>query len=999
MKISLKSIYLIILIQFFVYISSFAQAPLQVSGIVSNANGQPLSGVSIEVKGSQNGNKTGITTSESGKYIMNNVSGAATLTFSFVGYQTQDIPVNNKSQIDVVLQSRVESLDQVVVVGYGTQSKRKITGAISQVDLSKTKNLPNTNVSQALSGVAGVQFTGTGRPGQGGNILIRGQNSLSANNNPLIVVDGIIFNGDLSDINPQDIESMDILKDASAASIYGSRAANGVILITSKKGTTEKPAIRFNLFSGISDFASEVKLLSPERYIQRRLDWRKQSGLEADPNKIASYFSPTEAENYQNGISHNAWNEISQRGNINSIDMSISGKSNNTNYYLSASLNDDHGLIYNDNQKRSTFRTNISSKLSEWLRVGMDASFVHRDLSGLNASVFNAYRTSPYGTYYYPDGSPTRYPVADEQAVENPMWKAILTTNSEIYDNLFSNFFAEINLPVKGLSYRINYSPNLRWAHNYNFMRQDPRIAANVTNANKFNQANFDWVLENIIHYKRSIGQNHDFDFTFLYERDHSQLESTTANADLLSIDALGYNNLGLGGVITNSSFGQASEGVSYMGRMNYQFKNRYLLTLTMRRDGSSVFSRNHKYATFPSGAIGWIVSDEPFMQNSKFINNLKLRLSYGSVGNQAIAPYQSLSLSATTRYVFGDGGASSLGVITSTLGNEDLEWETSYMTNLAVDFTLFDRKINGTVGVYNSTTKNLLVRRSIPVMNGYNNILTNVGETNNKGLELTLNSINIQSKKIQWNSAFSFTYNQNKIIHLFGTDLDNDGKEDNSVSNSWFIGQPINSYFDYEFDGIYQEGDGGIPAGSKAGFVRVKDLNGDKKIDSKDRTIIGSGVNPKYQFSVGNTISYGNLSLSVSLNSMLGWIAPFNLINPLVPGRSINQIDAGWWTPENKSNTRASLIYSNPLGTNWYLSRNFLRIRDVSISYDFEKPYLDKVKLSSLRAFISVKNLYTFTKWLGSDPESGGSYTDAQGSNQLFPMPRTFAVGFNVAF
>ena len=435
------------------------------------------------------------------------------------------------------------------------------------------------------------------------------------------------------------------------------------------------------------------------------------------------------------------------------------------------------------------------------------------------------------------------------------------------------------------------------------------------------------------------------------------------------------------------------------MGRMNYQFKSKYLLTLTIRRDGSSVFSVNNKYATFPSGAVAWIVSDEPFLEKSQVINSLKLRLSYGSVGNQAIAPYQSLSLSETQRYVFGNGGSSSLGVVTSTLGNDNLKWETSYIGNLAIDFSLFERRISGTIETYNSNTKNLLVRRTIPVMNGFNSILTNVGETNNRGLEITLNTVNIQTNRFQWKSTLSFSHNKNKIIHLFETDLNHDGKEDNSVANSWFIGQPINSYYDYVFNGIYQEGDTDIPPGSQPGFVRVKDLNGDKVIDSKDRTVVGSGVNPKYQIGLSNTFSYGHLSLSIYVNSMEGWIAPFNLINPLVPGRSINQLDAGWWTPENKSNMRPSLTYSNPLGTSWYVSRDFIRIRDLSLAYEFDKNILNKIRLTDLRLFASVKNLYTFTKWLGSDPESGGEYSDQQGNDQLFPMPRTFALGLNVSF
>jgi TonB-linked SusC/RagA family outer membrane protein len=994
MKRNLRKTFFFILLLFLVCPTSFAQIPLQVSGIVSNANG-PLSSVSVIVKGTQNG----AITDANGKYSLSNVPGSGVLIFSSIGFENQEIFVNNRAQINVQLKANIDSLDQVVVVGYGTQSKRKITGSIAQVDMSKTKNLPNTNVSQALSGVAGVQFTANGRPGQDGSILIRGQNSLSADNNPLIVVDGIIFNGSLTDINPQDIQSMDVLKDASAASIYGSRAANGVILITSKKGTTEKPAIRLNVFSGISDFASEVKLLSPERYIQRRLDWRKESGLEVDPNKIPSYFSATEAENYKKGISHNVWDLISQQGKINSVDLSLSAKSKFTNYYLSASLTDDHGLIYNDNQKRTTIRSNLNSKVADWLNMGFDATYAHRDLSGVNASIRDAYRSSPYGTFYYTNGDPTQYPVPDEQAASNPMRDAMLTKNNETYDNLFSNFFAEISFPIKGLSYRLNYSPNVRWHHNYNYMRQDPHVNVNNTSASKFNQQNFDWVLENILHYKTTLGQDHNFDFTLLYSRDHSEFESTTANADLLSIDALGYNNLGLGSILTNSSLAQSSEGISYMGRMNYQFKSKYLLTLTIRRDGSSVFSVNNKYATFPSGAVAWIVSDEPFLEKSQVINSLKLRLSYGSVGNQAIAPYQSLSLSETQRYVFGNGGSSSLGVVTSTLGNDNLKWETSYIGNLAIDFSLFERRISGTIETYNSNTKNLLVRRTIPVMNGFNSILTNVGETNNRGLEITLNTVNIQTNRFQWKSTLSFSHNKNKIIHLFETDLNHDGKEDNSVANGWFIGQPINSYYDYVFNGIYQEGDTDIPPGSQPGFVRVKDLNGDKVIDSKDRTVVGSGVNPKYQIGLSNTFSYGHLSLSIYVNSMEGWIAPFNLINPLVPGRSINQLDAGWWTPENKSNMRPSLTYSNPLGTSWYVSRDFIRIRDLSLAYEFDKNILNKIRLTDLRLFASVKNLYTFTKWLGSDPESGGEYSDQQGNDQLFPMPRTFALGLNASF
>ena len=899
------------------------------SGTITDDKGQPLPGANVVEKGTTNG----VTADFDGNFSITLTTESPILVISYVGFSKQELVVLDQTNVVITLKEDAAGLEEVVVVGYGTQSKRNVTGAISSVDVTQNETLPNVNIAQSLSGVAGVQFTSTPRPGQDGNLLIRGQNSLSGENNPLIVLDGIIFNGSLTDINPQDIQTLDILKDASSAAIYGSRAANGVILITSKKGTTLKPQIRVNTFYGLSDPAYDVKLLSGERYLERRLDWRRENGLEADPTNITNYIDATEAENFLNGVSQNPLDVISQQGSIRSLDLSVSGRSEYTSYYLSASLSEDKGLIFNDNQKRNTFRANITNQITDWLKIGMDATFSHRDLSGVSASVSDAYRNSPYGTWFYPDGEPTLDPVPSEQASGNPLYNALLTKNEEINDNLFSNFFAELDLPfINGLSYRINYSPNFRWGHNYNYVRQDQYLNFNNTSASKFNQKNFDWVLENIVNYKKNFGENHNFDFTLLYSRTHTELESTTANADMLNIDALGYNDLGLGSILTNSSFALSTEGISYMGRMNYQFMRKYLLTLTVRRDGSSVFSRNNKYATFPSAAFAWIVSDEKFMENTDFVDNMKFRLSYGAVGNQAIAPYQSLSLSETERYVFGNGGPSSIGVVTSTLGNDDLKWETTYSANAAIDFSLFKGRIGGTIEGYSANTQDLLVRRNIPVMNGYSNVLTNIGKVNNKGLEISLNTKNVETDKFQWNTGIAFSYNKNSIKELFGSDLDGDGKEDDNIANSWFIGKPINSFYDYFFDGIYQEGDTDIPAGSRPGFVRVRDLNNDGVINAQDRTVVGSGGSPKYQLGFRNDFNYGNFSLSIFLNSMHGWEAPFDLINPLVPGRAFGQLDAGWWTPENQSNTRPSLTYTNPLGTTYYMSRDFLRIRDVSL-------------------------------------------------------------------
>ncbi|MBC8035532.1 MAG: SusC/RagA family TonB-linked outer membrane protein, partial [Chitinophagaceae bacterium] len=862
-------------------------------------------------------------------------------------------------------------------------------------------NLPNTNLAQALRGrVAGVQFTDTGRPGQGGTIRVRGTRSLTGGNNPLYIVDGIQFNGSLAEINPNDIESMEILKDASAAAIYGSRAANGVILITSRKGKSDKPTIRVNTYYGISGRSFKMKLLSSERYLQALLDYRKLAGLPSDPTQIDKYLQPSEAENYRNGRTIDALDAITQDASISSYDLSVSGRSTNTSYYLSGSLANEKGLIFDDNAKRISLRANIETKIASWLSVGMSSTYVKRDLSGREADIFNAYLTSPYGSLFLNDGAPTRYPVPEETLAVNPLRLSILTNNEEIYHNLFTNFYGIVNIPgISGLNYRVNFSPNYRWQHNYNFTRQDRNVNFNNTAASKFNQENYDWVLENILTYKKRINSNNAFDVTLLYGENHTSFENTLASGAPLSNATLGWNALNLGEIQTITSSAQETDGISSMVRLNYEWMSKYLFTFTMRRDGSSVFAENNKYATFPSAAVAWVLSDETFLKKSAVINSLKLRASYGSVGNQAIAPYQSLSLSGTNQYVYGDAGTTSTGVFPTSIANPNLKWETTTSANLALDFELFDSRISGSAEVYKAETENLIVRRSLPVMTGYNSILTNLGATENTGLEVSLNTVNVRSRNWEWNSSFIFTTSKSKITRLYGSDVNGDGKEDDDLSNRWFIGQPISVAYDYVQDGIYQEGDQ-FPTGYKAGFVRLKDINDDKAINASDRQVIGQ-LDPKYVWSVNNNVRYRNFSLSVFVNAMMGWINSFNQLDFTgsslggnYPGRAVNMLDAGWWTAENKSTTRPSLVYTNPLLHGYYISRDFVRIQDVSLSYEFPAKVLERIKLKSLRLYISGKNLYTFTDWIGPDPESGYN-----SQPNYFPTARSVTAGLNVSF
>ncbi|WP_240699417.1 TonB-dependent receptor [Spirosoma sordidisoli] len=964
------------------------------TGAVIDEKGEGLPGVSVVLKGSQRGTTTDV----AGSYRLSIPDDAteAVLVFSFVGFLSQEVAVGNQSAVNVTLKPDTRALDEVVVVGYGTQSRRNVTGSVAKVDMKQVENLPNTNVTQALRGrVAGVQFTDNGRPGQGGSILVRGTRSITANNDPLIILDGVFYNGNLADINPNDIETMEILKDASSAAIYGSRAANGVILITSKKGTTEKPTIRFNAYAGLSDWSHRIKLLSPERYIEKTLDVRRQSGQTADPAQVASYLQNTEAENFRNGVTIDPWDEISQQGSIQSYDISVSGRTGRTSYFISTAQVYEKGLIFNDNANRTSFRINLENNITDWLRVGVTSQYARRDLSGKESDTGQGYTLSPFGKLYFDEAKtdPVPYPV-DDQIQRSPIFYPMLDKDQEIKHNLFANFYATVDVPfVKGLTYRVNYSPNYRWEHRYTSSPIYRRNGLNnLGSASKYNREDFDWVLENIVTYSRQLAPDHDLDLTLLYGRNQRYWESTNANGSNFFTDVLSWNNLNLAQVQQAFSNAQQVDGVSSMARLNYRFRNRYLLTLTARRDGSSVFGASHKYGTFPSAALAWIASDEPFMQKLPVFNLLKLRLSVGSVGNQAIAPYGSLSTAGTTQYVYGDGGATVNAVYTATMANQDLRWETTVSSNAAVDFELMKGRIGGTLEYYHMNTRDLLLNRALPSPTGFAQVLTNLGATRNTGFEFTLNTSNVRSGKFEWSTNLNFSTNRNRITHLYGSDLNNDGREDDDLGNRWFIGQPININYDYVFDGVYQVGDE-LPPGYKPGFLRFKDLNQDGKLDASDRTII-SQREPKYRWGVNNTLRYGNLSLSVFLNAMQGWQQSFYLLDPVnnYPNRPVNMLDAGWWTAENKSTTRPSLVYTNPLGYGYYTSRDFVRIQDVSLAYDFPKPLLSRLKVNSLRAYVSGKNLHTFTNYVGQDPESGYNWAG-------YPTARSFTAGINLSF
>lgn len=965
-----------------------AQNKIKLTGKVIDKVGTIIIGANIIEKGNPS---NGTITDIEGNYSLS-IPSNATIKVSYVGYVEQEISVGKRSSITITLMEDTKTLDEVMVVGYGKQSKRYVTGAIAKVDLSTIGESANTNINQALRGkVAGVQFIDNTRPGQNGDILVRGARSLTASNYPLIVVDGIIFNGNFLDINPNDVQEMNVLKDASATAIYGSKAANGVILITTKRGTDEKPVIRINVSGGLQNWSFTPAILTPEKYLQKTLDYRSQNGQESIPENIASYLSSPEAENYRNNNTIDPYDLLSQQGSVKMLDASISGKTSNTNYYLSGLWSREKGIVLNDNADRIAIRFNFESKINDWLRTGFTSQFSLRDLSGVRVDFAGIHRLSPYAQIYLDTDKKDLklYPV-DDSIFPNPLFNAKHNSNENINYNLFANFFAVIDVPfIKGLTYRFNYSPNLRWGHEYNMSPIYKEQGLNNTGTvSKYNKEQCEWVMENIVDYGKTFG-NHHVDVTLLYGASAFKGEDVTASGSNLYTDVNGWNNMGIAVQQRIASYAQAYSSVSMMARLNYRFMERYMLTLTSRRDGYSGFGVNHKYGDFPSAAFSWIASEESFLKNVSLINQLKLRLSYGSVGNQAIAPYQSLDRTANVYYVFGDGGSTSTGVYPSQMPNNDLRWETTTTTNLAVDFEVLNHRLGGTVELYNLRTYNLLMDQSLPSMTGFPKVLANIGETNNKGIEVSLNSVNVTSGKFEWSTDLVFSANKNKIVHLTGVDADGDGEEDDNIANKWFIGEPVGVVYDYVFDGIYQEGDTDIPAGWKPGFVRVKSFNENGQVTPSDRRVLGQ-TTPKYRWGLTNKFTYSNWSLSVFVNSMQGWIGGFEII-PYYPGRPLNMFDVGYWTSENKSNTRPSLVYNNPLGQGFYLSRDFIRIQDVSLSYTFKSEQLKSLKIRDLRAYLSIKNLYTVTNWLGYDPENGSGAG-------AYPTPRTFMAGFSIS-
>lgn len=991
-----------------------------VTGTVTDASsGIAMPGVNVIVRGTV----TGALTDLNGKYSLPVTEQTAVLGFSFIGYDPQDVPVAGRSVIDVALVPSTTSLDEVIVIGYGTQKKSDLTGSVARVSLEEKATLANLNLSQALSGAtAGVNVQGTGLAGSDPRLSIRGQTSLSASDAPLIVLDGIIYNGSISNINVGDIESVDILKDASAAAVYGSRSANGVMLITTKKGRSEKPLISFNMYYGYQDMTNNpMRVMNSEEYAIRLVDyyyqqdlytWYKTKPTSATGKPVrpdinnreivaARLRSQEERDNYIAGNKINWVDEVLQIAPIQNYNLSMSGKSDRSNYFVSASYTDEEGIQLNDKFSRITLHSNVESKITDWLTVGLNTSYSFRDYSGLEASLGEARECSPLANNKI--GLPNYDMYLTGEAYMTYPLVNLYVDHVDKRNDLLLVGNTKISVPwVKGLTYEFNYSNNF-YNRKYNrfYPVTTPDGSGNKGQAIKNPSEERNWIFNNIITYLRTFG-DHQVNATLLYSQEGRNAESSTLNAQGFDNPVLGFNNVGLGTTVTVGSTAWKENSVSYMARVNYTFRDRYLLTATIRRDGFSGFGPNSKFANFPSVSLGWVLSDESFMQNLKWLY-LKLRTSYGENGNQGIGRYSSFSRMTADSYVYGPTTA--IAVYPSSLGNADLAWEKTASLNVGADFGLFNRRLSGSIDLYKARTTDVLVSRALPPTSGYPSVWTNIGAIDNKGIEFELTSINLKGQ-LGWETNFVFSLNRDEITKLYGDENDKD------VGNAWFVGEPISSIYDYQMaGGLWTEAE--LYAGQTynnwyPGQFKYVDQNGDGIIEPNlDRKIIGYRT-PSYRFSINNTLSYKNFTFTFFINSIQGgkkYYLQDNAAVTNVAWRSddVLRINASavrpYWTPDNGVNNATGVYNSPAVSSGIYQSRSFVRLQDVSLSYRFSPELLKKLKLSGCTFFVSSKNPYIWTNWEGWDPEVVG-WTAADGNtNTNTPLMRNITAGFNVTF
>lgn len=1015
----------------------FAQPPRTIEGNVYDSKKAPLAGVSIMVKGTSKGTTTGT----DGHFVLSNVPQRGTLVISSTGFTAQEISVAGKSAFDVTLVESVNALNDVVVVGYGTRQKRDVTGAVSQVKASQLENENPTSVQDVLRGnVPGLTVTSSPNAKGGGNLQVRGRSSINAGTSPLIVLDGVIFYGDMSDINPNDIATVDVLKDASSAAVYGAKAASGVVLITTKKGTGSKPTITFNANMGLATLAMNEPLYDGPGFVKWRTDvlksinlsnakpfqfddprtlpssvtvdqWKAYDNSQGDPVDIwltRLKLLPIERENYKLGKTINWYDKMFHTGIRNDHTVSISGKKEDVSYYMSVNYTNNQGFIVDD--KFSTFRTrlNLEAKAAKFLTVGINMQFADRDESQVPVNWGQMVNASPYGEVYKADGVTLRDSPNDDVGNNlNPFLDNTYTNRLQKTSTLFGSIYAKGTLPF-GFSYQTNFTPNFEFYRYFNgISAKDFRYSVRKGVATRTDQTTFNWQMDNLLMWNRTFG-DHKVDATFLINAEKFQSwRNQMDNEGFNPNDNLSYHNIGAGIKPVISSDDQRSTGDALMARVNYAFRDKYLLTTSVRRDGYSAFGQGNPRATFPSIALGWVFSKEKFVKAS-WLNYGKLRASWGINGNRDIGRYAALSDLTTGKYQYITPSGQIILVsqlYVNRLQNPGLKWERTESYDIGLDYSILRDRIGGSIDVYRKSTKDLLINRALPDVTGFANVLDNLGEVQNRGVELSINTLNIKSPNFSWRSNVNFSLNRNKITHLYGPtpDYDATGKvigssEKNDVANRWFIGHDIDQIWDLKVLGVWQqnEADAAAKFGVKPGDFKVEDVNGDGKYSDADRQFIGFR-NPRFQWTLRNDFSYKNFDFSFMIYSNWGQQEEFNQAknNSGFIDRQ-NSYIVPYWTPDNPTNEYARLFSSNgSAGFNVYRKTSFMRLSTLAIAYTLPPSLLKRARIQGLKIYANVNNVAVYQPdWTFWDAEYRAN---PPSDRTVVPPPRYYTFGINL--
>lgn len=980
-----------------------------ITGQITDEAGLPIIGANVLVKGLAKGTITDI----DGHYSID-VAPGTVLQISYIGYLSKDFTVGDHSSVNISLREDTQNLDEIVVIGYGTQRKKDLTGAIASVTADKIKEVAATNAIQALQGkVAGVNISQDNwNPGAAGSIQIRGKRSLSASSEPLYVIDGIPIERGINEINPSEIESMEVLKDASATAIYGSKGANGVILITTKRGKTGKTHVEYDGYYGVQKPLKNLDIMDGPQFA----DFVREAYRNKPGNKYESP-TPNREEDLKNGIfgkdpyvmesvmagydengiydpsavrSFDWVDAVMRTGTIQNHQLTITGGTDKTKVMFSGAYFSNEGIMKDKDYQRISIRTNVDHEINAYIKLGTSTAYSNVTENSAGNLYDRARNMSPLSNPYDEEGSFVMFPGGDGLAI-NPVAEVEGRLNENRRNRVISNFYTELKLPFN-FKYRFNFGLDYRTARDGRF-RSNMALGGSLPEAEYGGNSINQYTFNNLLYYDNVFKNSHRLGITLLQEAQDFRFEEYNINVKGLPAEYQQYYNVGAASEVrgVKSQLTQWKM-LSYMARVNYAWMDKYLLTVSGRYDGSSVLADGHKYQFFPSASLAWRIKDEAFMEQAHFVNELKLRVGYGKTGNSSVSPYQTQGNLELLRYVWDENLL--ISYAPKNMPNSNLTWETTGQINAGIDFSLFNNRLSGTIDVYSQNTYDLLMPHNLPVVSGFKSVLENIGKTRNTGFELSLNTKIVETNRFKWSVDLMFYTNKEKIVELYG-------KKSDDIGSKWFIGQPIDVHYDYEFDGIWQDtpedhaemakyNENG--ASYEPGLIRPKDQNGDYKINADDRVILGTS-RPDWIGGLTSYMNYRNFDFSFQLYANVGAMV-YNDMTLRMEGRW-NSVLVDYWTPTNPSNTypKPSANWETPpyINTTYFEKASYLRVKYITLGYAVPKSLLNHILVEKARVYATVQNPFLFTSFRGLDPEGGAGYNT--------PSPVTCMVGLNLSF